>query len=110
MSARIFNVLIGTWLFLSAFAWPHTHGQKLAAIICGAATAVLSLAANYFSGLRYLTAVIAVMLFVISVTGASRWNTTFWHNGIVAVAIFVAALVDRGGAGVRHEREIYGRV
>ena len=24
MTARIFNVLIGTWLFLSAFVWPHT--------------------------------------------------------------------------------------
>lgn len=110
MTARIFNVLIGTWLFLSAFAWPHTHGQKLAAMITGAATAVLSLATNYFSGLRYLTAVLGVMLFVISVTAASRGNVTFWHNGIIAVAIFVAALVDRGGAGARHQREVHGRV
>ena len=27
MTARIFNVLLGTWLFLSAFAWPH-HPRK----------------------------------------------------------------------------------
>ena len=110
MGARIFNVLIGTWLFLSAFAWPHAHGQKLAAIICGAATALLSLATNYFSGLRYLTAVIGVMLFVISVSAAPWRTPTSWHNGIIAVAIFVAALVDRGSAGVRHEREVYRRV
>ncbi|HMF44081.1 MAG TPA: hypothetical protein VKQ32_25580 [Polyangia bacterium] len=110
MTARIFNVLIGAWLFLSAFAWPHTHGQKLAAMIVGALTVVLSLAASYIGGLRYLIAVMAVMLFVMAVTGTSHWNVTLWHNAIVALAIFVAALLDRGPAGTRREREIYGRI
>jgi hypothetical protein len=110
MTARIFNVLIGTWLFLSAFAWPHSHGQFLATVICGAVTVLVSLASIYFGGLRYFVAVIAVMLFVTSVTSATRWDTTFWHNGIVAISIFVAAMTDRGTAGARQERELYGRV
>ena len=27
MTARIFNTLLGTWLFLSTFMWPHTRFQ-----------------------------------------------------------------------------------
>jgi len=40
----------------------------------------------------------------------TRWDATFWHNAILAVAIFAAAVVDKGAAGARHERELYGRV
>jgi hypothetical protein len=109
MPARIFNVLIGAWLFLSAFAWPHTSLARSAALICGGLTAVLSLGTIYVSGLRYLTAVVATALFVISMTSAERFDRTFWHNGVIAVVIFVAALVDRGPEGARHERELHGR-
>ena len=109
MTARILNVLIGTWLFLSAFAWPHTHGQKLAALICGALAVVLSLGMIYFSGLRYLLAVVAVMLLVVSLTSANRFDLTFWHNGIMAVAIFVNALADPGSARAQERREAQAR-
>jgi lysylphosphatidylglycerol synthetase-like protein (DUF2156 family) len=108
MTARIFNVLIGTWLFVSSFAWPHTHGQHLAAMICGALTVLLSLGTTYFAGLRYFTAVIAVMLVVLTVASPHGWDRTSWHNVVIGVAIFIAALVDRGPAGVRRERELYG--
>jgi hypothetical protein len=111
MTPRIFNVLLGTWLFLSSFAWPHNSPAYVAALACGALTVVLSLAAFYVPGLRYLTAVVAVVLLVASLsTSASRWDRTFWHNSIVAVAIFVAALLDRGPAAARHERELYGKI
>ena len=41
MTARIFNVLLGTWLFLSAFAWPHPPAQGFTALVCGALTVLL---------------------------------------------------------------------
>jgi len=111
MSPRTLNILLGTWLFLSSFVWPHSSPAFVAAVACGALTVVLSLATSYASGLRYLTAAVAVILLVASLsTSASRWDRTFWHNSIVAIAIFIAALMDRGPAGVRHERTIYGRV
>src|SRR5262249_24335971 len=111
MTPRIFNILLGTWLFLSSFAWPHSSPAFVAALGCGALTVVLSLASFYVPGTRYLTAAVAVLLLVASLTtSASRWDRTFWHNSIVAVAIFIASLLDRGSAGVRRERELYGRV
>jgi hypothetical protein len=110
MTPRIFNILLGTWLFLSSFAWPHSSPAFAAAIVCGALTVVLSLATSYVPGLRYLTAAVAVVLLVASLTtSASRWDRTFWHNSVVAVAIFLAALMDRGTARIRQERQIYGR-
>ena len=110
MTARIINVLIGTWLFLSAFAWPHSTPQGMTALVCGALTVVLSLATMYFSGVRYLTAVVAVMLFVTSLATANGLDRTFWHNSIMAIAIFVSALVDPGATRAKREPEVYSRL
>jgi hypothetical protein len=103
MSVRIFNVLVGTWLFLSAFAWHHSTPQGMTALICGALTVVLSLASMYVPGLRYLLAVVAVILFVTSLATADHYDRTFWHNSIMAIAIFVSALVARNAAGTEPE-------
>ena len=104
MSVRIFNVLVGTWLFLSAFAWTHTTPQGMTALICGALTVLLSLASMYVPGLRYLLAVVAVILFVTSLATANHFDHTFWHNSIMAIAIFVSALIAPTPAGAKRER------
>ena len=102
MSARIFNVLIGTWLFLSAFGWPHSPAQGMTALICGALTLLSALASIYYPRVRYLTATIAVVLFVASLaTAAPRYDLTFWHNAIFAIVIFLIALFDKGTIGAR---------
>jgi len=95
MSLRIFNVLLGTWLFLSAFAWPHSPVLWVATLLCGGFTVISALIAIYVPRVRYLTALAAFALFVVSMTSISHLDRTVWHNGIVAIAIFVAALVDR---------------
>ena len=75
MTARIFNVLIGTWLFLSAFGWPHRPAQGMTALICGALTLLTALASIFYPRVRYLTATIAVVLFVASLATAVRATT-----------------------------------
>jgi hypothetical protein len=104
MTARIFNTLLGTWLFFSAFAWQHTPAQGLAAMICGVLTVLTALVAIYYPRVRYLTALIAVGLFVASLATASSMSQTFWHNAVVAIAIFIAALFDRGTVGAASRR------
>ena len=105
MSARIFNVLIGTWLFLSAFGWPHTPAQGMTTLICGALTLLTALASIFYPRVRYLTATIAVVLFVASLATAVRYDMTFWHNAVIAIAIFTIALLDKGTIGARHRRD-----
>ena len=110
MPLRIFTVLAGTWLFLSAFAWPHSSIQGVTALVCGALTAICALATIYAPRVRYLTALVALVLFVASIASSSRLDRTFWHNAVIAVAIFVAAVLDPGTVGARRERELYGRI
>ena len=104
MSARIFNVLLGTWLFLSAFAWPHTTAQKMATVAAGVLTVLTALVSIYVPRVRYLTALLAVALFVTSLATAGM-SQTFWHNAVCAIAIFIAALFDRGTVGARNRRD-----
>jgi hypothetical protein len=96
MSARIVTVLIGTWLFLSAFAWPHSPAQGMTTLICGVLTVLSALVAIFQPRFRYLTATIGVVLFVASLATAVRYDRTFWHNAVIAIGIFVLALMDRG--------------
>jgi hypothetical protein len=100
MSARIFNVLLGTWLFLSTFAWSHTPAQGMIALAAGALTILTALVSIYYPSVRYLTALIAVLLFVASLATAGM-SQTFWHNAVCAIGIFIAAMFDRGTAGLR---------
>ena len=109
MTARIFNTLLGTWLFWSAFAWPHTPAQGMIALVCGALTVLTALVAIYYPKVRYLTALVAVALFVASVSTITSPSSlsmgwTFWHNAVAAIAIFIAALFDRGTVGMGSRR------
>lgn len=101
MTGRILTALIGTWLFLSAFGWPHTPAQGITTLICGALTLLSALVSIYYPRVRYLTATIAVALFVASMATAWGYQLTFWHNAVFAIVIFFTALMDKGMITVR---------
>lgn len=109
MSIRIFNVLMGTWLFISAFMWPHSPLEAAFTMACGGLSVVFALATIYYGGFRYLNAGLAVVLFTSTVVLAGWRGPTMWHNAIVAIALFVLALFDSSPEAVRRERELYGR-
>jgi hypothetical protein len=94
MSVRILNVLIGTWLFLSTFMWPHQPIHAVATLVCAVVIVLLSLGTIYVPRLRYGTALAALTLFVTSVATSGVSDRTVWHNTVVAVIVLVAALVD----------------
>ena len=49
------------------------------------------------------------MLFVSAIVLASWSGPTMWHNAVVAIGLFAAALFDGHPEPVRRERELYGR-
>lgn len=110
MTPRIFNALIAIWLFATAFMWPHAHLAKEVTIIAAVLTFGLSILSMYVRGARHLNAVVAVFLFLSALTLPALTQATVWNNAIVAIAILIAALVDKGPEGVRQEREFYGRI
>ena len=115
MSLRILNVLIGTWLFISAFMWPHSPLEAAFTMACGGLSVVLALATIYHRGFRYLNAGLAVVLFVSTIVLAAWRGPTMWHNAVVAIALFVLALFDgtseavHRAEAVHRERELYSR-
>jgi hypothetical protein len=111
MTIRIFNVLMGTWLFISAFMWPHSPLEAAFTMACGGLTVVFALATIYSGAFRYVNAGLAVLLFISTIVlTAGAWRgPTMWHNAVVAIALFVIALFDGSPETVRRERELYGR-
>lgn len=110
MTTRIFNALIGIWLFVSAFMWPHAQAEGTLTVICAVLTFVLAIASFYTIASRYANIVVAAALFIGSLALPSITRATVWNNVIVAVAILFASLIDRGPESVRRERELFGRV
>ena len=98
MFQRLFNMLLGTWLVVSAFMWPHVTWQKANAIACGALVIGLSALSFYSTTARRLSTLVAIWLFVSAVFTLGLREVTLWHNAVVAIVIFTVSL---SGDGVR---------
>jgi hypothetical protein len=93
LSARMLNVALGVWLFISAFAWPHTMAQHTNTWICGVLGVIFALAATRYSQARVLNTILSVWLFI-SVWVLPRANAgTAWNNALVAIAMFCLSLI-----------------
>jgi SPW repeat len=90
---RILNVIIGAWLFISAFAWPHTEAQRTSTWIVGALCVFFALVATSMPWTRYLNTILAIWLFISAWALPAMSVGTMWNNAIVAIAIFVLSLV-----------------
>ena len=109
MTTRIFNILMGLWLFASAFVLPQGRGQLASTAICGALAVVFTALTSYDRRSRYLTAAVGALVVVLAVATHPLGSATFWHNGIVGISIAVAAWADQPLAD-RYEHDLYGRV
>ena len=108
MTTRIFNMLMGLWLFASAFVLPQGRGQVASTAICGALVAVFAALTSYNSRSRYVTAAVGLLVVVLAFATQPPGSETFWHNGIMGISIAVAAWADQGLAE-RYEHDLYGR-
>ncbi len=107
-TARWLNVILGAWLFISAFIWPHTLAQRTDTWILGIIAVVVALVAMSVSTVRFVNTALAIWLFI-SVWALPHQNiATMWNNALVAIAIFLLSLVPevgemrRVGAPVEH--------
>ncbi|HVT09984.1 MAG TPA: hypothetical protein VHO67_21130 [Polyangia bacterium] len=110
MTTRIFNALLGMWLFVTAFMWPHGQAVGTLTVVCAVLTFLLAIASFYTMAARYANLVVAAALFIGTLALPTMTRATVWNNVIVAVAMLGASLLDRGPESTRHERELYGRI
>jgi hypothetical protein len=90
---RYWNVILGLWLFFSAFLWPHDHPQFLNTLIAALVTVVVSVIAFGVPTLRFASAFTGIWL-VVSwfVLGRGRTGTGL-NNVIVGLAIMSISLL-----------------
>jgi hypothetical protein len=91
--ARVVNVVVGIWLFVSAFVLPHTYAQFTNTWILGILTVVFALGAVRFAPVRFLNTLLAIWLFISAFAFSGNFYATVWNNAIVAIVIFVISLI-----------------
>ncbi len=102
-SARAVNIILGIWLFISAFIWRHSYAQMTNTWIVGVLAVAFALISTKVPEARYLNAVLAVWLFLANWALPTISAGTQWNNALVAIAMFVASLAPAylGGRGQR---------
>jgi hypothetical protein len=93
-AARVGNMVLGLWVFASAFLWPHTDAQFTNTWMVGVAVAVIAAAGLSLPSLRYLNTVagawLALSAFALPVATAA----TQWNNFLVGLAVLGLSLVE----------------
>ncbi|HEU4584074.1 MAG TPA: hypothetical protein VFS67_37710 [Polyangiaceae bacterium] len=91
--ARYTNMALGLWLFVSAFAWPHTTSTRLNTCMVGLFVTIAATMAAGVSVFRQLTSVLAVWLLFTTLMVYPASPITFWSNILTAVAVLVVSLI-----------------
>jgi hypothetical protein len=90
---RVLNALLGFWLFVSAFMWPHTTAQFHNAWVTGMLVTVFAVAA--IAGVhraRFLNFVLALWLFFSTLFLPRLSAGTAVNHMLLAVALIVTSL------------------
>jgi hypothetical protein len=102
-SPRWFNIIVGIWLFLSAFFWPHTSSQFTNSLIVGAACAAAAAIGLKVPAFRFVNALLAIWLFVSTWVFQADRSGTLWNNAIASLVMLIIALVPNHSPAVaRH--------
>lgn len=100
--ARGINIVLGVWLFISAFVWPHSAAARTNTWICGLLAVAFAVWALWAPAARWLNTALAIWLFISALSIFHVSGATLWNNVIVAIFLFVFSLVPsalerRGG-------------
>jgi len=90
---RTATIVLGVWLFISAFVWPHTQSSATNTWIVGLLIVIAGIVALYVPWVRWLNAVLAAWLFISTLVFPHVIAATMWNNTIVAFLVFLMALV-----------------
>jgi hypothetical protein len=89
---RIINAVLGGWLFVSAFLWPHNPASFTNTWVTGALLAFSSLFA-FRTAARLACATLAIWLVLSTFVIAPRTPLTLWHNLAVGVAALITTFL-----------------
>jgi hypothetical protein len=88
------NLVLATWLLVSAFLFTRTPGTLAIAAIAALGVAVAAMASGSRPGLRYLNAVIGAVLVVMAILQYEMSGIARLSDLVVGMALFLLALVS----------------
>jgi hypothetical protein len=91
--ARLLNLMLGGWLFLSAFLWPHTYNSQTNTWLVGLLIATFAVLASALPAARWLNTGAALWLFASTLVLARADHATLVNNCVVAIAVFAVSLL-----------------
>jgi hypothetical protein len=106
--ARYANMVLGAWLFLSAFLWSHSAFVRTNTWIVGLLIVAFAGWALVAPKVRWANTVIGAWFFFSTLFAFHLYAGTMWHNLIAAIIVFGLSLVPsaRINAGVRTGRQM----
>ncbi|MHB8878479.1 MAG: SPW repeat domain-containing protein [Myxococcaceae bacterium] len=96
-AARVLAIILGAWLFLSAFLWPHSAAQYTNTWISGLLCVLFAVVSFARPGARYLNTALSIWLFISAFVLPQVSLAGVWNNALVAIGIFVVSLIPAMG-------------
>src|SRR5262245_32659605 len=100
------NIVLGAWLFISAFLWQHSQAQFTNTWVMGiivTAAALISLSVPAF---RYVNTAAGLWLIISGFTLNRHTAGTAWNNVIVGVLVFLISLVPSASEAMNKRRRL----
>ncbi len=107
VAARYVNIVVGAWLFISAFLWRHTDPSRTNTWIVGLLAVIFAAIALRSPQVRFVNTVLAVWLFFSTLSIYHVSGGTLWNNLIVAIVMFVVSLVPSSPVDIGHRPRRY---
>jgi hypothetical protein len=94
------NFLLGGWLTLSAFLWPHWPGERVNTALSGVVILVIALGALVRPAMRWVNALPAVWLFGTSLAMRHHEPLSQWNEVAIALVVFLASIAEIAAAPI----------
>jgi hypothetical protein len=96
--ARCGNFMLGIWLQVSAFTWPHSDASRVSAWLPGLLISVISLLSMGSPPMRWLNAFLALWLVVWTFAATTTEPLSYWNGVVCGLLVFVLAAIPSKSA------------
>jgi hypothetical protein len=87
------NLILGAWLFVSAFLWTHTPADRVSCWAVGLGLVAFAIVAMTIPPARYVNSALAVWLFISAFALPHVHQGTRWNEVIVSLLVLSLSIV-----------------
>ena len=91
-TARTLNLILGAWLFVSAFLWSHTPADRVNDWAVGLAIVVFAVLAMSIPAVRWVNTALGAWLFISAFALPHAHAGTRWNEVLVGLFVFFISI------------------